>query len=384
MAEGLLLLPEGWPRLLLIFVAALPLVLIMLRKNSGGDTAIPAPAAEGDPRLLRARPFRLPCRSLVIVAHNEALRLPALLADLKALLEHEGEKLEILLVDDRSSDSTGEMMDAFANEHLLARVLRFPEEKGKAACLKRAVSECKGSQILFSDADCRIKPGWAQAMGEALDSGWDLVGGPVLLAEYAPVSRWQRLNWLLLSGMGLRSTEIGHTQSLWGANMAFCREAVEKAGGYASLANVNHNEDLVFTRSMIRAGGKVGMFAPDEDWIVRTAACDDRSLARQLARWLSGLARLELSGKFLLLAGLAWFPALLILGAMRPLLFVVLASAMLFSMHTLLGHFARRLGQKAPSTGDSMIYLLGWPPLMASVLFQFVSRNPFSAWRHGK
>lgn len=378
MADQLFLLPDGWPRLLLLYVALIPFLLMFLRRGST-DTAIPLPAGHVNPALLKARPARRPQRSLVIVARDERHQLDDLFDHLRALLDHEGEQLEILLVDDRSVDGTREAMEAFAAKSYLVRLLWFPDAKGKPDCLRRTVPECRGAQILFSDADCRMRPGWSRSLGEALDTGWDLVGGPVLLDPADTGFRWQRANWLLLSGLGLRATQAGRPLSLWGGNLAFNRQAVEDAGGYEALVRGHHNEDLELARSMCHAECKVGMFAPDEDWIVRTAATADDKLPGQIARWLSGWKVLPLLARLGLLLVLCWFPALILLGIMKPALFLLVTTAMLFSLHALLVHMAERLDEVPPTLGDGIHYLLGWPPLLLLVLLATVKQA--GSWR---
>src|SRR5690606_17391228 len=91
--------------------------------------------------------------SIVIPAYNEAKRLPA---SLEAVLRYFGEKsqsLELVVVDDGSTDETARLVSSLAGEHSEIRLLRNEGNRGKGYSVRRGVLEARGDWILFSDAD---------------------------------------------------------------------------------------------------------------------------------------------------------------------------------------------------------------------------------------
>lgn len=369
--DELLLLPEGWPRLLVLAAGAGVLVLLWLRRalveeldgplEREADLGTPS-CATGEDGLIR--------RSLLLVARNEEERLSALLRDLSALLD-EDPALEILLADDASTDGTRALLDAFCLEHGRAELAAAAPHAGKAAWLVRLVPRARGGLLLFSDADCRLPRRWSLALAACMErEGLAAAGGPVLLTTEAgdtALNAWQRRLWLLLSGVAAalsrRSARRGSpsTPSLWGGNLAVDREALERAGGYEACAGAGRNEDLSLVRSLVRAGMPTGLRALPRDLRVRTHPVGVAGSARQLARWAAGLARLAPLHSAMALLPLAWLTSLALILALRPLMGLVLLLAAGHALGALLHALATRLDEAPAGLSDGLLLLAGLP-----------------------
>jgi hypothetical protein len=390
MPEQLLLLPEGWPRLLALVVATGILALTWARRvlvealHSEGDAEKALsleimPVAEGPSSKMNEE--LPPQRSLVLVARNEACRLPALLGDLERLLE-EDEGLEILLADDSSTDGTRQLMEDFAAQARAGRVTLMPafaSRRGKPAWLRHTVSQCRGQVLLFTDADCRLGPRWSRAMEELLDlrgpEPHAAAGGLVLLEECGEadaVHRWQRLHWILLSATGaaLGIRRPGRAPSLWGANLVFHRPAVEALGGYAALAAVDRGEDLHFVRSLLRANARVRLAAFPRATRVRTAAVDAPGVVRQVARWGASLFALGPLEMGLVLGMLLWLLALVGIFLVKPVLGLLLLGVALMPLGALLDELAASLGEESAGLSGAALYLAAWYLLLPAALLQ--------------
>jgi glycosyltransferase involved in cell wall biosynthesis len=107
-----------------------------------------APAADAEcPRI-----------SILFAARDEEEKLPAALA---TMMEIDYPKLEVIAVDDRSTDSTGRILDEFAAAHPRLRVVHVTELPsgwlGKPHALLKAFETSTGEWLLFTDADVRFK-----------------------------------------------------------------------------------------------------------------------------------------------------------------------------------------------------------------------------------
>jgi glycosyltransferase involved in cell wall biosynthesis len=100
-----------------------------------------------------------PSISLIFAARDEEEKLPAALATLAAL---DYPDLEIIGVDDRSQDATGQILDDFGAAHPRFRAVHVSELPsgwlGKPHALQKAYEASTGEWLLFTDADVRFKP----------------------------------------------------------------------------------------------------------------------------------------------------------------------------------------------------------------------------------
>jgi cellulose synthase/poly-beta-1,6-N-acetylglucosamine synthase-like glycosyltransferase len=111
--------------------------------------------------------------SLVVPARNEEAEIEAAL---RSKLADDYPALEVVFVDDRSTDATGARARAVSDPRLkVTRVDALPEGwLGKVHAMQRGLEQASGEWILFSDADVRLAPGTlrrvvAQAEREGLD-----------------------------------------------------------------------------------------------------------------------------------------------------------------------------------------------------------------------
>ena len=91
-----------------------------------------------------------PSLSVVVPAYNEAGRLPATLARVRAYLRDLGREHEILVVDDGSTDATAQVARAAGAD---VRVLRHEPNRGKGYAVRRGMLAAVGGLRLMTDAD---------------------------------------------------------------------------------------------------------------------------------------------------------------------------------------------------------------------------------------
>jgi len=133
-----------------------------------------SPAADADcPRI-----------SVLFAARDEEKKLPGALATLVAV---DYPNLEIVAVDDRSSDATAKILDEFAANHPQLRVVHVRELPagwlGKPHALQQAYEASSGEWLVFTDADVKFRADLLRrVIALARARGWDhlaLVGDVV-------------------------------------------------------------------------------------------------------------------------------------------------------------------------------------------------------------
>jgi glycosyltransferase involved in cell wall biosynthesis len=108
------------------------------------------------------------CLSIVMPAYNEEATLEAVVQRVLKVPN----LLEVVIVNDGSSDATGEVAEKLARSHPKIRVLHQPTNCGKTEALKAGFASTRGSIVIVQDADLEYDP---SDIGEVI--------APILLGE---------------------------------------------------------------------------------------------------------------------------------------------------------------------------------------------------------
>lgn len=114
--------------------------------------------------------------TIVVAVYNGAPTIDACVSSLLGLC-YPHEHVEIVVVDNGSTDATLERLHAFGGA---IRVLH-EKTRGASAARNTGVRAARGTIVAFTDADCTVEPEWLGALVAPLaDRGVGVVGGPIL------------------------------------------------------------------------------------------------------------------------------------------------------------------------------------------------------------
>lgn len=199
--------------------------------------------------------------SIVIPAHNEESSIAATLEKACAL---EYPDYEVIVVDNASSDKTGEIARQFP-----VKVVR-EEQKGLLHARERGRVEATGDIVANIDADCMPDADWIKkGISHFKDPRVSAVSGPYYYFDGAPAFRTasffiQKYPYALASSL---MQLFGKTGILIGGNNLIRASALREAGGYdTSIAFYGEDTD---TARKVSKTGKI-VFSPS--FVMRTSA----------------------------------------------------------------------------------------------------------------
>jgi biofilm PGA synthesis N-glycosyltransferase PgaC len=224
--------------------------------------------------------------SVVLAAFNEE---PVIARTLRSILTSDYPILEVIVVDDGSTDGTADQVRSVIARDPRVVLLSQPNT-GKAIALNNGVEKATGDFVVSLDADTIMESSTVTNLMRhfALDGADRLgaVAGVVRVGnrETNVLTRWQALEYLTQIGVERSAQDaLGAISIIPGACAAWRKEAILDAGGYS---NITLAEDCDLALTMHHLGWKV---TQDDQALAYTEApetVDD--LLAQRTRWTFG------------------------------------------------------------------------------------------------
>jgi cellulose synthase/poly-beta-1,6-N-acetylglucosamine synthase-like glycosyltransferase len=230
--------------------------------------------------------------SVIIAARNEERNI----ADcLRTVFDQDfpADRFEVIVVDDRSEDSTPDILRGLLRQYKNLRIITVAETPPGVSPKKHAVIQginaASNGIIVFTDADCRVPPRWLSAVNRYFDDDTALVQG---------ITSYHRVPGIDKTFYGLQSVDfLSHgiiAAAAIGANlpinsnannMAFRRTVFDEVGGYGADTRVTLGDDDHLLQRVWASGKKIRYMA-DPNGAVETAPAETpRALFEQRRRW---------------------------------------------------------------------------------------------------
>ncbi|HEV2583717.1 MAG TPA: mycofactocin biosynthesis glycosyltransferase MftF [Ktedonobacteraceae bacterium] len=205
-------------------------------------------------------PQKWPGVSIVIPTYNRAEQLERCLRALLQL-EYPPEMLEIIVVDDCSTDQTAaiftQLAPSFTSRGITLQFLRHTLRQGAAQCRNNGAEAARFDLLAFLDSDCVVTHGWLTALVPAFaDLALTAAGGQLRAWERRSLSgRYEdRKSSLNMGAQPQRVTFDGPLTYLPTANLLVRREALRKIGGFALMP---FGEDVDVCRRLLLEGAHI-------------------------------------------------------------------------------------------------------------------------------
>ena len=235
-------------------------------------------------RPARVRPATLfnPRVDVLVAAYNEA---PVIARTIASLLASRGVDARVIVVDDGSTDGTGDVVEAAYGADPRVRLARKPNG-GKASALNLALSLAEAPVVVGVDADTQLDPHALALLARWFaDERVGAVAGNVKVGNRRNlVTRWQSVEYVTSQNVDRRAmSRLNAITVVPGAVGGYRASALRAVGGYRSDTLA---EDMDLTWRLRRAGWVI---ANERDARAYTEAPETLgALMRQRFRWTFG------------------------------------------------------------------------------------------------
>lgn len=228
-----------------------------------------------------------PAISILIAAYNEAGSIEETVRSI-ALQCYPG-KLDVIVVDDGSTDRTPGLVEAMLGQFPWLTLLRMPKNGGKAKALNHALQFVKASLVVTVDADSYL---YHDALQNIVQRYFEdprntrAVAGTVLVRNSRTSWITKAQEWDYFHGI----SAIKRVQSLFqgtlvaqGAFSLYDRATLADVGGWPDCVG----EDIVLTWAILKRGYRIGH--SEEAYLFTNAPATLLQFVRQRQRWSRGM-----------------------------------------------------------------------------------------------
>ena len=183
-----------------------------------------------------------PSISIIIPVKNRPQDIQECLASL-ASLDYPKDKVEIIVVNDGSTDSTSKVIQTFD-----IKAIHLTQSIGASACRNLAAREANGEFLGFTDSDCVPHPHWLKELSPYLnDERVGVVGGYVSnFYNRSLLDRYEAVKSSLNMGPSPYRVENGKSSTAYvpSCNLIIRKKAFSEAGGFQEDLHVGEDVDL--------------------------------------------------------------------------------------------------------------------------------------------
>ncbi|MHB1688423.1 MAG: glycosyltransferase [Ignavibacteriaceae bacterium] len=239
----------------------------------------------------RLKENELPAATVIVAARNEEGNILRCLKSLDNLFYPAG-KLEIILVDDSSTDSTGKLIDEFITGKEKFKKIVTKKEigrlKGKTNALANGIEIATGEIILTTDADCEVNPKWAYTIASYYQDDVAAVNGFTTQVADSTFSGMQAIDFIYLLVAAAGTINLKEPISCIGNNMSYRKSAYLEVGGYENLP-FSVTEDFNLLKAIYMLKKYKVIYPLDQDSLITSIPCKSfKEIYSQKKRWSVG------------------------------------------------------------------------------------------------
>ncbi|MFC1544973.1 dolichyl-phosphate beta-glucosyltransferase [Gemmatimonadota bacterium] len=189
-----------------------------------------------------------PFLSLVIPAYNEEHRIGGTIQGMIDYCRERPYDIEILVVDDGSSDDTKKIAESYIGRGVALEIIRYEPNRGKGHAVRTGMLAARGRYVLFADADMSTPVEMLERFEPLMEAGEDVIIGTRKVAQ-ATVARHQPFyrenmgkvfTWLSNTVLGL------HVSDFTCGFKCFSRRTVEPVFGRQTVWGWGYDTEIIY------------------------------------------------------------------------------------------------------------------------------------------
>jgi cellulose synthase/poly-beta-1,6-N-acetylglucosamine synthase-like glycosyltransferase len=231
--------------------------------------------------------------SVIIPARNEEKNIGDCLYSITNQ-SYPKELVEIIVVDDHSTDKTAEIITSYASQKVKLISLKdhvtgqLNSYKKKA--IEIAVQQSTGDLIVTTDADCIVPENWLNTIATFYEEHEAaFIAAPVSIdCSSRFIELFQALDFMTLQGITGASVHKRFHTMCNGANLAYKKSAFYEVNGFAGIDSIASGDDMLLMHKIYERYPEKVLFLKSKEVIVQTQPVHSISqFFNQRIRWAS-------------------------------------------------------------------------------------------------
>lgn len=192
--------------------------------------------------------------SVLIAARNEETNIPALITALSGL-NYPKDKMEVIVVDDRSTDRTFSLLETEAQQHEWLSCYQVTTEStvitGKKGALDVAIRHSQYEILAFTDADCRPQKDWLSEINALMTPETDfLCGYSPLIGSGSVMNLLKNLERASIFAVIAGSFGWNWDLTSVARNQVYRKSRFEEINGFAEIGQYRSGDDDLLLQKM--------------------------------------------------------------------------------------------------------------------------------------
>ena len=231
--------------------------------------------------------------SVIIPARNETVNIANCIRSILAQ-SYPAYLIEIIVVDDHSTDDTAEITQAMALAYTNVFLIKLSETDVNMAYKKRAIeagiNKAAGTLIITTDADCTHPKLWLEILVQYQEKTHaQFIAAPVVyITKNKLLSVFQCLDFMTMQGITGASVYRRFHTMCNGANLAYTKAAFTEVNGFAGIDNIPTGDDMLLMHKIYQQHPNQVVYLKSIDAITNThPAYSWKAFFQQRIRWAS-------------------------------------------------------------------------------------------------